>query len=141
MKGKKLCVFVGLAVTLSACTTYQIDAATYKWTDNKGQINYTQTPPNNALAATLITTPNLVEPPVLKNKKANQLLVQKDQEMTVIQEYNCKEAKNLLNSLEQAGDKQVAVLDNQGNKKYLSNDERENYSIKAKEEVKKYCNG
>lgn len=138
MKGIKLGVLIALGSILSACMTYQVDAATYKWTDSNGQVNYTQTAPNNALVSTIITAPVIsAEIPVLKNKVM--MTAKQDTDMDIIEQYNCNEAKNLLHSLQEAGDKQVAVLDPQGNKKYLTAAEKSDYSAKAKNEVKKYC--
>lgn len=139
MKGIKLGVLLGLGGILSACMTYQVDAATYKWTDSNGQVNYTQSAPNNALSPTLISDPvHSPDVPAFQNKAVPSTF-KKESDLTIIEQYNCSEAKNLLSLLEAAGEKQVSVLDNQGNKKYLTADERADYSVKAKQDISKYC--
>jgi hypothetical protein len=140
MIGNRAFIFVALLVLISSCTTYQIDAATYKWTDKNGQVNYTQAPPSQSAYTTLAEpapTRIVSTPPLVNQREAEKTSAHQD--MTAIYEHNCKEATTLLNSLEQAGDKQVAMLDSQGQKKYLTPEERLSYTEKAKQDMSKYC--
>ena len=114
MIGKKTFLFIVLLSALSACTTYQVDAAIYKWTDSDGRVNYTQTPPNHA-ATLLSIKPNNSSNST--NNNVNLSTAQHDKDMKVIYQHNCEEATRLLQMPQTA----AAVI------------------AKAKEDRHKYC--
>ncbi len=117
MIGNRLFLFAGLVILLSSCTTYQVDAATYKWTDNKGQVNHSPMPPGGIAYSTLM--------PQAPSKAIALKNAQED--MSLIQQHNCQESKDLFHALEQSHDEN----DNQK--------EREGNMAKIKEDIRKYC--
>lgn len=120
MIGNKVFLFIMLVLSLSSCTTYQVDAATYKWTDDKGQINHSQMPPGGIAFSTLRA------PSESQSVLAETALLKNTQGMSLIQQHNCQEATHLFNALKQAHDK---------NEQEKMNDDM----LKAKEDMRKYC--
>lgn len=114
MIGNRVFLFVMLALILSSCTTYQVDAATYKWTDSKGEVNHAPMPPGGVAFSTLM--------PVLTISSTDSAssLSKDAQDTLLIQQYNCQEATYLLQALEQ-------------------NREIGSDISKAKEDIQKYC--
>lgn len=117
MIGNKVFLFVGLVFLLSSCTTYQVDAATYKWTDNKGQVNYSPMPPGGIAFSTLT--------PSSQQSSTESRLLKNTQEISLIQQHNCQEATYLFHTLEQMHDK--------------NEEDKINDMTKAQEAMRKYC--
>ena len=138
MIGKRAFLFAIGLMLLSSCTTYQVDAATYKWTDKNGQVNYTQSPPRHTAYSIMTPAPAYLSQVSAKAEPLPKITAEQ-QDIKIIYEHNCKEATGLLNSIEQAGHKQVAVLDSQGKQKVLTPEERAVYAEKAKQDMSKYC--
>ena len=112
MIGNKGFLFVMLVLMLSSCTTYQVDAATYKWTDNKGQVNHSPMPPGGVAFSTLM--------PASQRSSAKTALSTNKHDTSLIEQYNCQEATHLLHALEQTQEKTDDIA-------------------KAKEDMRKYC--
>lgn len=94
MIGNKVFLFVVLVLILSSCTTYQVDAAIYKWTDSKGEVNHAPMPPGGVAFSTLV--------PVASTLSAETILSKNTHDTLLIQQYNCQEAKQLQHALEQS---------------------------------------
>lgn len=66
------CLVFLLLVTFSSLTMKQVRAETYKWVDQQGRTNYSQTPPPSGVDYSLMPPPPEVDPAAMKEQIAKQ---------------------------------------------------------------------
>lgn len=127
-------------------------AETYKWVDEDGTVHYTQTPPPPDIQAETIKPPpdvniekareDLQRQQELVDKireqrleqEKNEQLAQKERQQ---REENCKMARERLNSYTQP---RVRYTDDQGNRQYFTEEERQEQIQKSKDMIEEFCN-
>lgn len=143
----------GMTIAL-LCLATTASAEAYKWTDQKGNVIYSQTPPplgtpyelvdNTSIAATSFGVANSKTKNLQKNlsasqkaredRKAEEKLVAESEQ---IKQENCKQANNNLTGLTSRG--QVTIKEN-GLYRKLSEEERQERIQQAKNSIEEYCN-
>jgi len=147
MKSKCMLLFMALVFS------HSLFATVYKWVDSQGQVQYSQSPPEEG-TATVIAPP--APPPHsslqeqqqakqlekqintnLEQQKVNaQKAAQKAQE-DKIRSMNCENAKAHLADMQSKV--RVRLYDTDGNQRVLTPDERDAEITKTKETIEKYC--
>ena len=128
-----------LALTFSAFAGEKI---LYKWTDEKGEVHYTERAPKGGIEykriRTYVDAANAAPVPVPKNPSAadSQAEKKKDSYGTWRDE-NCKIATQNLDILENAG--RIGVDDGQGGKRLMTDEEKAQKVAHMKKEQAKYC--
>lgn len=133
-------------------------AQIYKWTDDSGEVHYTQTPPPGGVATEKIEgAPGPAESPQTIHEEQQKLqqqleameerraerenkeaLEEQGKKLDEIYEKNCITARNNLGKLQQGGIKRY--LTPEGEVIRLTNEERERRLAEAQQQVEKYCN-
>lgn len=127
----------------------------YRWVDKDGHVHYSQTPPSSTVvnAQTLNINPPPPDPTGLQNDqklaqqaqdrdKQTEDAQKKDQAAEQQREQQKKECDYLqqrLQLLEQSG--RVATVDAQGNKNYISDDDRAKQEQDLQDQINKTCSG
>jgi hypothetical protein len=149
---KSRVIFAALAVSLSLAAG-SIFADTYRWTDDNGQVIYSQIPPNDGRPFTRIGAP---PPPAdaegskarldaLRQSQADSRedreLAEEEQQKTAQQqaqiEENCATARRNLQSLQLGGRQLTRMPD--GSVKRLEPAEREAKLQEARQYIEKHC--
>lgn len=127
-------------------------AAMYKWVDKDGNIHYTQTPPPPDIQAETIKPPpdvdtekarqELQQQQEMVEKIREQRLAEKEEEKLAQQKLeqkraNCEMAKRRLDSYTQP---RVRYTDEQGNRQYFTEEERQEQIQKSKDMIEEFCN-
>lgn len=127
-------------------------AKMYKWTDEDGNVHYTQQPPPGDVESTVVKPP----PPVDTEKAQDELKQQQDKlenleeekqkqqeeaaksgEKNALYEKNCRISQARLKSLQNTG--RVRAVDENGNITRLTTEEHNARIDEVKEKIKKYC--
>lgn len=145
-----------LALLLSALALYSasgiVAAETYKWTDDEGNVHYSQQPPPGDLEAKTIDTPNAgseagksemqrrLEAFQQREEKREEAEKerQRQQKKAEIYRKNCQTAKDRLAELQQSS--RVRAFDEDGNMRRLSVEEHQQRVDNVKKDVEEYCN-
>ena len=125
----------------------------YRWVDKDGHVHYSQTPPasTGVNAQTMNITPPAPDPTTLQNdqnlarqiqdkdKQAQdaQKKSQAAQQQREQQQKACNSLKQQLVILQQSA--RVATVDAQGNKSYISDDERAKQEQQLEDQISKTC--
>lgn len=145
-----------LAILLMSFLTLCLPATTlaeiYKWVDEAGNTHYSQTPPSGDISAETIVpsysdTSESAQKEITDNsKKADKLrgerlkkaeLKEKAKQELAEKKAQCEKAKQVQASYERP---RVNYVDEEGNRRRGSEEERLSDLAKAKENVKKLCN-
>jgi hypothetical protein len=133
-------------------------AQIYKWTDDSGEVHYTQTPPPGGVATQKIegAPPPAESPETIRQEqqklqqqleameernvaRENQEALEKQRKkLDDINEKNCITARNNLGKLQQGGIKRY--LTPEGEVIRLTVEDRQRRSTEAQAQVEKYCN-
>jgi hypothetical protein len=133
-------------------------AQIYKWTDDSGEVHYTQTPPPGGVATQKIEgAPPPAEPPETIRQEQQKLqqqleameernvarenqeaLEKQRKKLDDINEKNCITARNNLGKLQQGGIKRY--LTPEGEVIRLTVEDRQRRTTEAQAQVEKYCN-
>jgi len=139
------------ALMLSSASGF-VFAETYKWTDDDGNVHYSQQPPPADIEAQTIDTPNAgseagksevqrrlekFQQREEKREKAEQER-QRQQKKAEIYRKNCQTARERLAKLQRG--RQVRSFDEDGNMRRLSVEEHQQRIDNVKKDVEKYCN-
>jgi len=127
----------------------------YRWVDKDGHVHYSQTPPSSTSvnAQTVNITPPAPDPTTLQNEqnlaqqiqdqnKQAQAAQQKDQaaeQQKAAEKERCDALRQRLQLLEQSG--RVATVDAQGNKTYISDDDKAKQIQDLESTIGKDCGG
>lgn len=127
----------------------------YRWVDKDGHVHYSQTPPasTGVNAQTVNIVPPAPDPTTLQNEqnlaqqmqdknKQAQDAQQKDQvaqQQKDQQKKECDYLQQRLAILQQSG--RVATVDAQGNKNYISDDDRAKQMQQLQDQISKECGG
>ncbi|HEV7165532.1 MAG: DUF4124 domain-containing protein [Gammaproteobacteria bacterium] len=127
----------------------------YRWVDKDGHVHYSQTPPSSTdvNAQTVNINPPAPDPTTLQNEQnLAQQLQDKDKQDQKTQEQAAKAAQaqqqkkqicdvlqQRLAVLQQSG--RVATVDAQGNKTYVSDDDRAKQEQQMQDQIAKSCGG
>lgn len=151
----RLAASISAAIAIAAFSLSASADQVYRWVDKDGHVHYSQTPPSSTLvnAQTLnINTP----PPDPTGLQNDQKMAQqnqdrdkqaddaqkKDQAAAAQHEQQQKECNYLqqrLQLLEQSA--RVATVDAQGNKSYISDDDRAKQEQDLQDQINKTCSG
>lgn len=145
-----------LGLLISALMLYSVSgfvfAETYKWTDDEGNVHYSQQPPPGDIKAKTMDTPNAgseagksevqrrleaFQKRDEKREEAEQER-QRQQKKAEIYRKNCQTAKDRLAKLQRG--RQVRAFDEDGNMRRLSVEEHQQRIDNVKKDVEKYCN-
>ena len=148
-------LLISAAVLLAAACMAASADQVYRWVDKDGHVHYSQTPPasTGVNAQTVNITPPAPDPTTLRNEQnlAKQLQdqnkqnqddqqkAQADAQQKAQQQQRCDALRQRLQVLEQSG--RVATVDAQGNKTYVSDDERTKQTQDLENEIAKDCGG
>ena len=133
-------------------------AASYKWTDNSGEVHYTQTPPPSGIDSQVIqgAPPPAESGQTIRQeqqklqqqldameerrdeRKKEETIEKQHQELIKINEKNCIIAENNLAKLHQGGIKRY--LTPEGEVIRLTEEDRQRRITEAKKQVEKICN-
>ncbi len=143
---------VGSLVIMLLLNTPALGTNMYKWTDEKGNVHYTQQPPSGDIDAIKIGPPADVNTDKAqrqfeqKENRAERMEEQRQQaeaeqqqkeERAALYEKNCRLARDRLQKLENSG--MVRAVDSEGNMTRISVEEHEARIAEVREKVKKYC--
>lgn len=141
-------LWVGLICLLGISTT---NARMYKWIDDEGETHYTQSPPPDDIKGQVIEAPSRIDSEMANKKleaqqkevdtlkkdryEQNDAKMKAESEMAQQKEI-CKQAKSRLTSYERP---RVSVVNEDGGRSRIGEDERQKKLIQAREEVAEYC--
>ena len=146
-------IFLSLIVIAStAFSTSSLAASTYKWTDDKGNVHYSQHPPRDRESERLKIkkaprSSRTYQAPASSNSQgaatsglpgSNQqgnTAEQESQSNTALRKKNCEAAKKNLKIYQVYR----RVRDKEGNIKRISPDEREQRIKESKEQISEFC--
>ncbi|PCJ46677.1 MAG: hypothetical protein COA74_13085 [Gammaproteobacteria bacterium] len=138
---KLVIVSLSLSVCLSAFSANTISKVTYKWTDDKGIVQYTERPPKNhgyekiTISAsgseeiTNVTQEEATEKETTNNSTAD--------DYAKANLRNCEIAKRNLNVLTNLA--RIRVSDEKGENRILSDEEKKAREDETRKEIKVYC--
>ncbi|MCS3902955.1 molecular chaperone DnaK (HSP70) [Methylohalomonas lacus] len=124
----------------------------YKWTDEEGNVHYTQNPPPEDAQGVRMDPPADVDTEQAREelqRKQEKLEAmeqqreqareeaEKEQERAALYEKNCRLARERLQRLENSG--MVRAIDEDGNMSRIGPEEQAERINEVKEKVKKYC--
>ncbi len=139
MKLSKLTVVLA-SLLLSHAT---LSADTYKWTDDTGQVQYTQIPPKDRPYETIKTKVKNPESPVAKpanaskseeSPKGDVAIAKAEAEKLAV---NCDRAKQNKEMLTTAA--KIRVTDKDGNPRHLTDEERKEKLQATELQIQSYC--
>jgi len=127
----------------------------YRWVDKDGHVHYSQTPPSSTAVnaqslnisapppdpTTLRNEQNLASQLQDKDKQAQeaQQKAQADAQKQAAQKQQCDALRSQLQQLLQSG--RVASVDAQGNRTYMSDDDRAKQEQQLQDQISKTCSG
>lgn len=148
-------LLIAVALSLSAIGVAASADQVYKWVDKDGHTHYSQTPPSSTdvNAQTVDITPPAPDPTTLRNEanlakslqdqdKQNQKTqeqAQKDAEQKAQKDKLCDDLRQRLQVMDQSA--RVATVDAQGNKTYISDDDRAKQEQQMQDQIAKSCGG
>lgn len=126
----------------------------YKWTDDQGEVQYSQTPPPAGIAVERIegAPPPADDPDKIRQQLQEQLEVLDDEKALQDEDHafrkkykenqeivrkNCKTARSNLANLQQGGQKRFMTPE--GEIKYLTEEERSRRIEEANTQIKEFC--
>ncbi len=135
----QICIVTGLSLFLSMA----LQAGTYKWTDEKGNVHYTQRPPPGKpyekMKIEKPSSANSSKPAPAYSAPADDVgaktVKAEEAKNAAILKQNCQAAKNNLN-LYQVHNR---IRDAQGNIRFVSPKEREEKMATAKDQIREFC--
>jgi hypothetical protein len=146
-----VCAALLLATAGMAASADQV----YRWVDKDGHVHYSQTPPasTDVNAQAVNITPPAPDPTTLQNEQnlakqlqeqnkqdqANQQKAQADAQQKAQQQQRCDALRQRLQLLEATG--RVATVDAQGNKTYVSDDDKAKQIQDLEDKIGKDCGG
>jgi hypothetical protein len=133
---------------------FQAGGDIYKWTNDAGEVQYSQTPPPTGIAAERIegAPPPADDPEKIRQhlqerlEELDDLKADQDEDYAVkkkreenreIVRKNCKTARNNLAALQQGGNKRY--LTPEGEVKYLTEEERTRRIEEAESQIQEFC--
>jgi hypothetical protein len=139
---KFVLISLSLGLCLSAFSANTISKITYKWTDDKGIIQYTERPPKNrAYEKTTITASGGKEVSEVTQEEAESTA--KDETSTKVNDFakanerNCGIARKNLEVLSNTA--RVKVSDKKGESRILSVEEKQVREDDTKKSIERYC--
>lgn len=151
----KMIYISALATVLLAAGMAASADQVYRWVDKDGHVHYSQTPPSSTAvnAQTVNIAPAAPDPTTLQNEqKLSQQIqdqnkqaqdaqqkAQADQQQKDLQKKECDYLQQRLVILQQSG--RVATVDAQGNKNYVSDDDRTKQEQQLQDQISKECGG
>ncbi len=149
---KILSYIVGIVILSGSCMIANIaHAEMYKWVDENGNTHYTQNPPPPNIVPDIIAPPPSINSEAATKKemstieKANKLREErikkaedtaKEKSELAQKKAQCEKAKKVQASYERP---RVNYVDDDGNRRRATEEERQADLAKAKDEVKKLC--
>jgi len=153
MMCRRLIISTSSAMLLAALSIIASADQVYRWVDKDGHVHYSQTPPSSTdvNAQTVNIAPPAPDPTTLQQEqnlasqlkdkdKQTQEQQQKDQAAQQQQEQQQKECDYLqqrLQMLQQSP--RVATVDAQGNRTYVSDDDRAKQEQQLQDQINKQC--
>lgn len=148
-------LLISVAILLAAAGMVASADQVYRWVDKDGHAHYSQTPPagTDVNAQTVNITPPAPDPTTLQNEQNlakqlqaqnkqnqdNQQKAQADAQQKAQQQQQCDALRQRLQVLQQSG--RVATVDAQGNKTYVSDDDRAKQEQELQDMIAKQCGG
>jgi hypothetical protein len=145
---------IGALLAVSAAVPAADTQGIYKWTDDQGEVHYTQFPPPGHSAEKLHAVPPPASPPQVLDKDLQQQMQTMQQqkkeqqqgardakewaEIQKIRRQNCDTANKNLVSLQRGSN--VRYVDTDGKVKHLTEEERNKRIDEANKQIKEYCN-
>ncbi len=127
----------------------------YRWVDKDGHVHYSQTPPSSTdvNAQTVNIAPPAPDPTTLRNEQnlaqdlkkkdeqdqKDQQKAQEDQQKKDQQKQQCDALRERLAVLQQSS--RVSTIDAQGNRTFLSDDDRNKQVQDLEDQIGKQCGG
>ncbi len=146
-----LCMSLLLAALMQVAAADQF----YRWVDKDGHVHYSQTPPSSTdvNAQTVNITPPAPDPTTLRNEQnlaqdlqkkdaqdqKDQQKAQDDQQKKDQQKQQCDALRQRLAMLQQSA--RLATIDAQGNRSFLSEDDRNKQMQDLEDRIGKECGG
>ena len=148
-------LLISAAALLAAAGMAASADQVYRWVDKDGHVHYSQTPPASTAmnAETVNITPPTPDPTTLQNEQKlaqqiqdqnkqnqdNQQKAQQDAQQKAQQQQQCDAMNQRLQLLVQSG--RVASIDAQGNKNYISDDDKAKQIQDLQNRISKECGG
>lgn len=146
---------IGAALLFAASGMAASADQVYRWVDKDGHVHYSQTPPasTDVNAQTVNIAPPAPDPTSLQNEQKlaqqiqdqnkqnqdSQQKAQQDAQQKAQQQQQCDAMHQRLQVLVQSG--RVAAIDAQGNKNYMSDDDKAKQIQDLQNEINKECGG
>ena len=145
------CLVFLLLVTFSSLTMKQVRAETYKWVDQQGRTNYSQTPPPSGVDYSLMPPPPEVDPAAMKEQiaKQKQFAEKYDKQRTAAgaekklmeedrqaREQNCKLGRDRLASYERPG---VMLVQPDGSRIRATEEQRQEQIKLSNDIIAEFC--
>lgn len=133
-----------------ACVSMAVAGSVYRWTDERGHVNFSDRPQEGAQKIEIDSdTPSQAATPNSQDKPADQAaanansadpappVIQADADQRGVREKNCDMARQALERNE--GLRRMYRIDANGDRVYLTDDEREQVLQRSREDVKAWC--
>jgi hypothetical protein len=131
-------VSLAFAISISMNIAAEVKI-TYKWTDAKGEVHYSERAPKGIDFKTIRTylNANQQSPPVPSFKSTQNKIESKKDSYGTWRDENCTLANQNLDILTQAT--RIGVDDGQGGKRLMTDEEKKSKITKMEEQRDKYC--
>ncbi len=146
-------LLIGATLLLAAASMAASADQVYRWVDKDGHVHYSQTPPasTGVNAQTVNITPPAPDPTTLQNEQKlaqqiqdqnkqnqdNQQKSQADEQQKAQQQHACDALRQRLQVLQESA--RVATVDAQGNRSYVSDEDRAKQEQQLQDQIAKNC--
>lgn len=146
---------VSLAALLTLLPALAAADQVYKWTDEQGHVHYSSTPPPSTKAQQIKVDVPPPDPQSLQNQQqlqkeqadkdeaakdaAAKEQAKQDPKAEALQKQHCDDMRSRLQALQIGG--RIATVDAQGNRSYVSDDDRVKQEQQLQDQLAKECGG
>lgn len=127
-------------IILLLLTTTPLQAAIHRWVDENGKVHYSDSPPAQTQTDTikLPPAPKVVQPAPKKAEDAEQERPPKEGEYFKDEAKKaCDESKQRLEKAE--SEQQLFHRNSDGTRRYMSDEQKQEYLQKLRDNIKEYC--